>query len=82
MPPATGKLSIWAANTNAAVTPSSGTRRSSRSRLARRSPYADGADAGTAQTAATSGARKPSGMCMVITAGQTPTIGKWMKRGS
>ena len=38
VPPATGKLSICAANTNAAVTPSSGTRRSSSSRLARRSP--------------------------------------------
>src|SRR6185369_9545159 len=65
VPPATGKLSIWAANTNAAVTPSSGTRRSSRSRLARRRPYATAPAAGTAQAAATSGLRKPSGMCMV-----------------
>src|SRR3954469_7386751 len=63
VPPATGKLSICTANTNAAVTPSSGTRRSSRSRLARRRPYATAATAGTAHAAATSGARNPSGMC-------------------
>src|SRR4051794_32566174 len=65
VPPATGKLSIWTANTNAAVTPRSGTRRSSSSRLARRSPYPTAPMAGTAQAAATSGLRNPTGMCMV-----------------
>ena len=48
VPPATGKLSICAANTNAASTPSSGTRASSSSRSATRSPYATAAIATTA----------------------------------
>src|SRR4051812_26642181 len=68
VPPATGKLSICAANTNAAVTPSSGTRRSSRSVLALRSPTPTATAAGTAHTRATSVVRKPSGMCMVLLA--------------
>ena len=38
VPPAIGKLSIWAAKMNAASTPSSGTRASSSSMLATRSP--------------------------------------------
>src|SRR6478735_8332004 len=57
-----------APNTNAAVTPSSGTRRSSRVRLAWRRPMPTAATAGTAHTRATSVDRNPSGMCMAALA--------------
>src|SRR3954452_12420346 len=66
VPPATGKLSIWAAKMNAAVTPSSGTRRSSRSVLAFLSPTPTATAAGTAHASATSVVRNPSGMCMAF----------------
>ena len=65
VPPATGKLSICTAKMNAAVTPSSGTRRSSSSTLARLSPTPTAAAAGIAHATATSVDRNPSGMCML-----------------
>ena len=64
VPPATGKLSICAAKMNAAVTPSSGMRRSSSRPFVLRTATASTATVGTQHAAATPVLRNPSGMCM------------------
>ena len=66
VPPATGKFSIWAAKTNAPVTPTSGTRRSSSRASARLTLQASVPAVTTPVTSATSVLRKPSGMCMAL----------------
>ena len=92
VPPATGKLSICAAKTNAPVTPSSGTTRSSsrraraaqadrrrrRSRRARCRPRPRGR--GTRQGCACcsfTGSGIRGGAGSAAQSGQSPTIGKW-----
>jgi hypothetical protein len=64
VPPATGKLSIWTAKTNAAVSPASGTRRSSSTCPARRSETPSPPTATTAAPADVGPSINPSGMCM------------------
>ena len=82
VPPATGKLSICAAKTNAPVTPSSGTTRSSSRAPARRRPTPTAPAATTAVAAATSGDRNPSGMCMVLLSGWRAHSGQARRSGS
>ena len=66
VPPATGKLSIWAAKMNAASTPSIGIRDSSSSRSETLSAIPTASAASTAATAATPALRNPSGMWSAI----------------
>ena len=66
MPPATGKFSICAANTNAAASPISGTLRGGRWRLAWYSAAPTPTAARVPVVAIVLVSRKPSGMCMDI----------------
>ncbi len=64
VPPATGKLSIWAAKTKAAEKPSRGILRGGRVRRASRRAKAQAGDGQTPVTRAVLASRNPSGMCM------------------
>ena len=75
VPPATGKLIICAANTNAAASPSSGTRCGGRCWRACRSATPTPAAPNTPVATAVFTSRNPSGMCMISPRRLAPPTG-------